>query len=142
MSLAFEWGRALAGGLLIGASTSLFLVMNGRIAGISGIAGGLVVPVKGDVQWRAMFVGGLVVGGLILALLAPRAFSAGSTPMPLVALAGLLVGAGTRLGNGCTSGHGVCGISRLSPRSLAATGTFIATGVITVLLSRSLRGGA
>jgi uncharacterized membrane protein YedE/YeeE len=142
MSLAFEWGRALAGGLLIGASTSLFLVMNGRIAGISGIAGGLVVPVKGDVQWRAMFVGGLVVGGLILALLAPRAFSAGNMPLPLVALAGLLVGAGTRLGNGCTSGHGVCGISRLSPRSLAATGTFIATGVITVLLSRTLRGGA
>jgi uncharacterized membrane protein YedE/YeeE len=142
MSLLFEWGRALAGGLVIGASTSLFLALNGRVAGISGIVGGLVVPQKGDVQWRAMFVAGLVVGGLVFALMAPAAFGPSRAPMALVALAGLLVGAGTRLGNGCTSGHGVCGISRFSPRSIAATVTFVATGMLSVFIARTLRGGA
>jgi uncharacterized membrane protein YedE/YeeE len=142
MSVLFEWGRALVGGLLIGTSTSLFLAYNGRVAGISGIAGGLVVPVKGDVSWRAMFIAGLVVGGVLAALVAPSAFGTSGVSLALVALAGALVGVGTRLGNGCTSGHGVCGISRFSPRSIAATVTFVTTGMITVLVARAARGGA
>lgn len=142
MTAWIEWGRALAGGALIGASTSLFLALNGRVAGISGITGGLVVPVRGDVAWRAMFVAGLLVGGVLVALLAPRAFGPSTVPLSLVALAGVLVGVGTRLGNGCTSGHGVCGISRLSPRSIVATVTFVTTGMVSVLLARAAQGGA
>ncbi|MBL8684013.1 MAG: YeeE/YedE family protein [Myxococcales bacterium] len=142
MTAWIEWGRALVGGALIGVSTSLFLALNGRVAGISGITGGLVVPVRGDVAWRAMFVAGLLVGGVLVALFAPRAFGPSTVPLSLVALAGVLVGVGTRLGNGCTSGHGVCGISRLSPRSIVATVTFVTTGMVSVLLSRAAQGGA
>jgi uncharacterized membrane protein YedE/YeeE len=142
MTALIEWGRALGGGVVIGASTSLLLVANGRVAGISGITGGLVVPVRGDVAWRATFVAGLLAGAVLVALVAPSAFGASVAPLALVALAGLLVGVGTRLGNGCTSGHGVCGISRLSPRSIAATLTFLATGVLSVLITRAVRGGA
>jgi uncharacterized membrane protein YedE/YeeE len=142
MSHWIEWSRALAGGVLIGASTALFLAFNGRIAGISGIVGGLVSIVKGDTYWRAMFVAGLVVGGLALALLAPWTMGASVASLPVVALAGALVGVGTRLGNGCTSGHGVCGMARLSPRSIAATIVFISTGAIAVLVRRALEGGS
>jgi len=133
MMIPGEWIRALAGGALIGVSATLMLAFNGRVTGISGIAGGLVLPTAGDVQWRAIFVGGLILGGLVAMLVSPASFPAGPAGVTTAALAGLLVGVGTRLGNGCTSGHGICGISRLAPRSLAATVTFIATGMLTVL---------
>jgi uncharacterized membrane protein YedE/YeeE len=126
--------------LLIGLSASLLLLANGRVAGISGVVGSLLAPVRGDVAWRVLFFGGLLTGGLLLAWLRPVSFAA---PAPLKAggaallvAAGLLVGFGARLGNGCTSGHGVCGISRGSTRSIAATLTFMATGVLTVFLAR------
>lgn len=134
---------ALAGGALIGLSASLLLVLNGRVAGISGIVGGLLAPARGEVLWRALFVTGLLAGGLAAYAIWPERFDASGAPaLPFVALAGALVGVGTRLGNGCTSGHGVCGISRLSPRSLAATVTFMATGVLTVLAMRLFGAGA
>ena len=131
------------GGALIGLSASLLLLFNGRIAGVSGIYAGLLAPKEGEVGWRAAFVGGLVAGGLVLFLLAPTLFAVEyDRTLPMVAIAGLLVGFGVRLGSGCTSGHGVCGISRLSPRSLVATVTFIFTGALTVLAVRALTGGA
>lgn len=135
MNIPVDWIRALEGGALIGLSASLMLGFNGRVTGISGIVGGLLKPTAGDVSWRALFIGGLLVGGLIALALLPGAFSVGSASLGAVVLAGLLVGFGTRVGNGCTSGHGVCGISRFSPRSVAATLTFIGTGAITVLLT-------
>ena len=138
---AFTPGAALAGGALIGLAAALFVVLNGRIAGISGIVAGLLRPAAGDVAWRAAFVGGLVVApvlyGLCFGLPAVR-IDAG---YPLLIAAGLLVGIGTRYGAGCTSGHGVCGLARLSPRSLAATGIFMATGAATVLVRRHVMGG-
>ena len=129
---------ALAGGALIGLAASLLLVAAGRIAGISGITAGLLLPVRGDVRWRALFVLGLLGGGIAAALFAPQFI--GTSPRSYVALAfaGLLVGVGTRLGNGCTSGHGVCGISRLAPRSIAATVVFMITGMLAVVASRWL----
>lgn len=133
---------ALAGGALIGLSASLLLVLNGRVAGISGIVGGLLAPVRGDVLWRALFVAGLLAGGVAAYAIWPERFDASGAPaLPFVAVAGALVGVGTRLGNGCTSGHGVCGISRLSPRSIAATLAFMATGGLTVLAMRLLGAG-
>lgn len=132
---------ALIGGLMIGLATSLLLLFNGRIAGIAGILGAVVNPVAGDVAWRVWFIGGLLLGGSGLALVLPSAFvSAVTTPSWLVVVAGLLVGFGTRLGGGCTSGHGVCGNSRLSKRSILATITFIAAGAGAVLLRRALLG--
>ena len=133
---------ALIGGLLIGAASVLLLLFNGRIAGISGILGGLFRPAPGDAGWRAAFAGGLLAGALLLRAFAPEVFGPNTTSMPMVAIAGLLVGFGTRLGNGCTSGHGVCGISRLSTRSIAATLTFMATGFATVYVVRHVLGGA
>ncbi|MHA7633946.1 YeeE/YedE family protein [Corallococcus sp. M7] len=130
----------LLGGALIGLSASLLLLANGRVAGISGIVGSLLAPVRGDISWRVLFFGGLLTGGLLLAWLRPMSFAAPASPgaggVALLAIAGLLVGFGSRLGNGCTSGHGVCGISRGSVRSIAATLTFMATGVLTVFLHR------
>lgn len=133
MDIPVDWIRALQGGALIGLSASLMLAFNGRVTGISGIVGGLLLPKAGDVSWRALFVVGLLLGGVIAMGVSPAAFSRGGAAPGVVALAGLLVGFGTRVGNGCTSGHGVCGISRLSPRSLAATITFISAGAVTVL---------
>jgi len=131
----------LLGGALIGLAAGAFLLLNGRIAGISGVFGGLLSPARGDVGWRAAFVGGLVVGGLALAMIIPSAFPTSiDTSMTRLVAAGLLVGFGTRLGSGCTSGHGVCGLARLSPRSMVATMTFIATGAATVLVVRHLFG--
>lgn len=135
MNIPMDWIRALEGGALIGLSASLMLGLNGRVMGISGIVGGLLSPTAGDIAWRALFVAGIVGGGLIALATMPGAFSAGTASVGLVVLAGLLVGVGTRVGNGCTSGHGVCGISRFSPRSVAATLTFIGAGAITVLLT-------
>ena len=135
-------GWATGGGVLIGISASLLLLFNGRVAGISGIVGGLLARQPGGTAWRALFVGGLLAGGAIAYAAMPGRFDASATPtMPLVAVAGLLVGVGTRIGSGCTSGHGVCGVSRFSRRSLAATLTFMATGGLTVLAVR-IAGGA
>lgn len=132
---------ALAGGALIGTSASLMLYFNGKVTGISGIVGGLLSRDPQSPPWRLLFVLGLVVGGAFMVALRPAAFSTDGAPsLGITLLAGLLVGVGTRLGNGCTSGHGVCGMSRLSPRSIAATLTFIATGVIVVAITRALGG--
>jgi uncharacterized protein len=132
----------LAGGALIGLSASLLLLFNGRVAGISGLVGSLLAPIRGDVAWRVLFFAGLLTGGLLLRWLRPESFPAPSAPglggLALVAVAGVLVGFGSRLGNGCTSGHGVCGLSRASGRSLAATVTFMATGMLTVFVVRHL----
>jgi uncharacterized membrane protein YedE/YeeE len=121
---------ALAGGAVIGLSASLMLMLNGRIAGISGIVGGLLQPQAGEVAWRAWFLAGLLVGGTVLFALRPDFFGTASVPSAVVVVAGLLVGFGTRLGSGCTSGHGVCGVSRLSKRSIVATITFMVSGAI------------
>lgn len=134
---------SLAGGLLIGLATSLLLLFNGQVAGVSGILGGAVAPKPGEGAWRLWFLGGLVVGGLALRLLRPEVFAAAPGVSPAGAVvAGLLVGFGTRLGSGCTSGHGVCGLSRFSTRLLAATLTFMAGGALTVLVVRHVLGGA
>ena len=132
----------LLGGALIGAAATLILLGLGRVAGIAGIYGGLWQRQTHDRTWRLAFVAGLLVAGLIGALVAPAAIAASPASTGMVAVAGLLVGVGTRLGSGCTSGHGVCGISRLSIRSLVATVTFIAAGVVTVALVRALGGGS
>src|SRR5882757_5362882 len=113
---------ALLGGMLIGLSASAMLLLDGKIAGISGILAGVLRPIRGDTLWRICFLGGLFAGGFLLRILLPRAFDFGTIrPLPILIVAGLMVGFGTRLGSGCTSGHGVCGIARLSPRSLLAT---------------------
>lgn len=128
-----EWLDALLGGAIIGTAVSIMLVFNGRVTGVSGIFAGVLAPVKGDTLWRMAFVLGLVFGGWLLYDYRPEFFSAPvTTSKPKLILAGLLVGFGTLLGNGCTSGHGVCGISRLSPRSIFATLTFILAGVFMV----------
>ena len=134
---------SLIGGILIGLSGAAMLLMNGKVAGISGIFAGLLSPVKGDTLWKLCFVVGLLTGGLILRILVPVAYDFGIVrPYGMLVVAGLLVGFGTRLGNGCTSGHGVCGISRLSPRSMVATATFIATGALVVYLVNHVIGAA
>jgi uncharacterized membrane protein YedE/YeeE len=140
---AFTPTAALVGGALIGLAVSLFFVLTGRVAGISGIVGGLLSPKPGDFAWRLAFVAGLLVVGVVAAVVAPEMVTASATRGPVaMAIAGVVVGYGTRLGNGCTSGHGVCGISRLSIRSLVATGTFMATGILTVTIVRLAFGGA
>ncbi|WP_286714750.1 MULTISPECIES: YeeE/YedE family protein [Marinobacter] len=136
----FTPGAALTGGLLIGLAAASFLLLNGRIAGISGILGGLLVPARRDILWRVAFLAGLVGTPslwLLFSELPPIQVDAG---YPALILAGLLVGIGTRYGSGCTSGHGVCGLSRLSLRSLVATLSFMATGFITVFVIRHLMG--
>ena len=134
-----DWMQGLWGGVLIGVAVSLMLFWNGRVTGISGIAYGALNSVKGDRAWRMSFLTGLVVGGLTLYLVMPGVFE-NTVILPTWALvvAGVLVGFGTVLGSGCTSGHGVCGISRMSPRSIAATVTFIAAGILSVLIFRKL----
>lgn len=127
---------ALAGGVLLGLASALFVLLNGRILGISGIVGGLLRPRTGDVGWRISFVLGMLAAPALYWLLAgpvPARIDAG---WGMVVLAGLLVGAGTRYGSGCTSGHGVCGLSRMSPRSLVATLAFMGAGFATVFLVR------
>ncbi|MDW8247083.1 MAG: YeeE/YedE thiosulfate transporter family protein [Sandaracinaceae bacterium] len=132
--------RGLIGGMLIGLAASLLLIANGRVAGISGILNQLMVPVRGvEFRWRLLFVVGLIVGGLIAQMVVGGAESLPPS-LGTALVAGVLVGSGTRLANGCTSGHGVCGLSRLSVRSLVATVTFIATGALAVWLSNRLGG--
>lgn len=136
--VAFTPWRSLAGGLLIGLAAAMFVLLNGRIAGISGVLGGLLVPAKGDVGWRVAFLAGLLLAPLAWLLVA-------AVPQPRIdagdgalVLAGLLVGIGTRYGGGCTSGHGVCGLSRFSLRSLVATAAFMGAGFATVVVTRHL----
>jgi uncharacterized membrane protein YedE/YeeE len=132
---------ALLGGVLVGLSASLFLLANGRVAGISGIVGGLLERSERDTDWRVAFVLGLVVAGLVSALAFPGAFDAAPLrSVGVTAVAGLLVGFGSRMGNGCTSGHGICGLSRLSIRSLVAVMTFMATAGVTVFVSNHVIG--
>lgn len=129
---------SLAGGLLIGAAAVLLLFTHGRIAGISGVIGSLLPPVPSDREWRFAFVAGLALAGLVAAQLAPSAIGTAARPSSVVLVAGVLVGFGTRHGGGCTSGHGVCGLSRLSPRSLVAVATFMTTGVVTALIAEAV----
>jgi hypothetical protein len=134
---------ALAGGALIGLSASLLLLCNGRIAGISGIAGGLLAyRSRQELAWRFTFLLGLVGGGFVLRAFWPQVLGAPTVPgAAWIVAAGLLVGFGARLSNGCTSGHGICGISRGAVRSIMATLTFMATGALTVFLVRHVLGG-
>ena len=139
--MTIDWNHftpwaALAGGILLGLASAIFILWNGRILGISGIVGGLLRPKAGDAGWRISFVLGMLAAPLLYMLVAgpvPATIDAG---WGTVVLAGLLVGVGTRYGSGCTSGHGVCGLSRLSPRSLAATLSFMGAGFAIVFLAR------
>lgn len=138
---AFTPWSSLVGGVLIGIAAALTLFLNGRIAGISGIVGGLLKPTAGDAAWRLAFIVGLTATPLLWGLfnaLPPMQIDAG---YPLLIIAGMLVGISTRYGAGCTSGHGVCGISRMSPRSLAATAAFMFSGFVTVFIVRHWIGG-
>ena len=135
---AFTPASALIGGVIIGAAVALFVVLNGRIAGVSGILAGLARPQAGDISWRVAFVAGLIAAPL--ALLAALPEIRVDTSYPVLVAAGLLVGVGTRYGGGCTSGHGVCGVSRGSLRSIAATVAFMAAGFATVYFVRHLIG--
>jgi hypothetical protein len=134
--LAFTPYASLAGGVLIGMAAAALALLNGRVAGISGILGGLFRPAAGDVGWRLAFVIGLVAAPSAHALFAQVPAPHVAAGWGSVAVAGLLVGIGTRYGGGCTSGHGVCGLSRLSPRSLVATLAFMAAGFATVFVFR------
>lgn len=142
----FTPGPALLGGALIGLAAAFLLLAKGRVAGISGIAGGIIYPEsKEDISWRLVFLIGLVLGGFIYQA---SGFGAGvehieaivSTPMLIVG--GLLVGIGTQVGTGCTSGHGICGLARRSPRSLVATLCFMGSAIVTVYITRHLMGAA
>ena len=132
---------SLSGGIILGVASALFILMNGRVLGISGILGGLLPPKAGDTFWRLAFLAGMFASPWIFLLLAPTEFI--TTPqidadLVMLVIAGLLVGIGTRYGSGCTSGHGVCGLSRMSPRSLVATLSFMAAGFLTVYVVRHL----
>ncbi len=136
--LHFTPGLSLIGGVLIGIASALFILGNGRIAGISGILGGLLRPSQGDVQWRIAFLLGLIAAPALTYLFIPYVAPTIDADTSTLLMAGLLVGIGTRYGGGCTSGHGVCGLSRLSPRSLIATLAFMAAGVGIVFVMRHL----
>ena len=129
---------SLAGGVLIGTAAAMLLLLNGKVAGISGIVGGLLRPGAGNIGWRVAFIAGLLVAPLLYQLATPLPAVQIDADTGLLVAAGLLVGVGTRYGSGCTSGHGVCGLSRLSPRSLVATAAFMAAGFVTVFIVRHL----
>jgi uncharacterized protein len=131
---------ALLGGALIGLSASLVMLAHGRVAGVSGIFAGALGSGSGDRAFQRWFLGGLLIAGVLARVLGASTLPAHTPGLLVGGVAGLLVGYGTRLGSGCTSGHGVCGISRLSRRSLVATATFIATGMLTVAVVRALGG--
>jgi len=140
---------ATIGGAVIGLSAAVLLLVKGRIAGISGIAGGVIYPEKDDMTWRIVFIAGLVLGGFIYqwisgdstqGLFKGVAHIQSVVGTPLLIAGGLLVGIGTTIGTGCTSGHGICGLARKSPRSLAATISFMASGMVTVFIVRQLMG--
>lgn len=142
ISPAFSPLPALAGGLLIGLAASVLLLVNGHVAGVSGIVGGLSSTARADAGWRIAFLVGLVAAGSIAAFAAPAAFDTPRAipPTALIA-AGLLVGYGSQLGSGCTSGHGICGLSRFAGRSIAATLTFMALAAVTVFAVRHVARG-
>ncbi len=143
--MTIDWSQftpwsALAGGIVLGIASVVFILVNGRVLGISGILGGLLVPKRSDTSWRVFFLLGMLLAPATLSLIAP-----GLVPVPrieagtgAILAAGLMVGLGTRYGSGCTSGHGVCGLSRLSPRSLVATAAFMASGFAMVYVVRHL----
>jgi len=135
---AFTPWSSFGGGMLIGLAAALFVLLNGRIAGISGVLGGLFTPLRGDVLWRVAFVVGIVAAPLAYSVVLALSSVQIDASYPALVAAGLLVGVGTRYGAGCTSGHGVCGLSRLSLRSLMATGTFMGAGFATVYVLRHL----
>ncbi len=137
---AFTSWSSLAGGVLIGLSAALLILGSGRVAGISGIVGGLLKPGGPDTTWRLAFLGGLLAAPLLWRLFAALPEAQPVTGGGMLVVAGLLVGIGTRYGSGCTSGHGVCGLSRLSPRSLVATLAFMGAGFVTVYVVRHLLG--
>ena len=143
MGIQIDWQAftpiSLVGGVIIGAATVILLLGIGRVAGISGIASSLLKPKRVE-AWQVLFVLGLIVAPLLYQLVAPLAQVKVTSSLPLLIGAGLLVGFGTRLGSGCTSGHGICGNARLSPRSMAATVTFILFGIITVYIGRQVFG--
>lgn len=133
--------NALLGGILIGLAASLMMLFNGRVTGISGIVGGLLRSVKDDRAWRIFFLSGLLLGGVVLKIFRSDVFIQNSSAVwGDYVFAGLLVGFGTLLGNGCTSGHGICGISRLSVRSLVATTVFITCGMLSLYVFKLVRG--
>jgi uncharacterized membrane protein YedE/YeeE len=127
---------SLAGGAVLGIAAAAFVLLEGRILGISGILGGLAHPVRGDRAWRLAFIAGLLVAPAVWRVFAPLPAVRFDTPFGVLVIAGLLVGWGTRYGSGCTSGHGVCGLSRMSPRSLVATLLFMVAGFATVFVVR------
>jgi uncharacterized membrane protein YedE/YeeE len=141
--MTIDWAHftpwaALTGGVLIGLAAAMFLLVNGRIAGISGILGGLLRPAKGDIGWRIAFLGGLILAPLTYGTFATLPSVQVDADNATLIIAGLLVGIGTRYGSGCTSGHGVCGLSRRSPRSMVATAAFMMAGFVTVFAVRRL----
>lgn len=139
----FSLFYAFSGGALIGLSASLMILFNGRIAGISGICGGLIRPVRHDWSWRLVFLSGLIGGAFLMDhWLALEVSPQVQTPQVLLIIGGFLVGFGTRLGNGCTSGHAICGIARLSIRSIVATVTFMSTAAVTVYIVRHVVGAS
>lgn len=143
--MTIDWNHftpwaSLAGGIVLGLAAALFILINGRVLGISGILGGMVFPRPGDSTWRLSFLLGMLAAPVTLGLLAPELMVAPRIEAShvTVVVAGLLVGLGTRYGSGCTSGHGVCGLSSLSPRSLVATLAFMCAGFATVYVARHL----
>ena len=135
-TLNFTPWTSLAGGAIIGLGTALLILLNGRLAGISGVLGGLLRPLKSDIGWRLAFILGLIAAPLAYQLVHALPVATINAKVSVLVIAGLLVGIGTRYGAGCTSGHGVCGLSRLSARSLVATLIFMAAGFITVFVAR------
>lgn len=143
MSIQIDWQAftpiSLVGGLMLGVATVILLLGVGRVAGISGIFSSLLKPKRVE-MWQVLFIAGLIVSPLLYRLVKPLPVLDISTSIPLLIAAGLLVGFGTRLGSGCTSGHGICGNARLSPRSMTATVTFMLFGILTVYIGRHVLG--
>ena len=139
--MTIDWAHftpwtSLAGGMFIGAAAAMLVLLNGRVAGISGIVGGLLAPRRGEIAWRIAFLAGLLAAPALWMVLADLPAARIDAGFGTLVVAGVLVGVGTSYGSGCTSGHGVCGLSRLSPRSLAATAAFMGAGVATVFIAR------
>jgi uncharacterized membrane protein YedE/YeeE len=132
---------SLLGGALMGLSATALLMLNGRIAGVAGVLRGTLQPQKGDVAWRVLFLAGLFAGGCAFAVLRPESFGASPRPIAMVLASGLLVGLGVRISNGCTTGHGICGMSRFSKRSMVATMTFMAAAAAVTFLCQHVIGG-
>ena len=143
MGIQIDWQVftpiSLVGGLILGVATVILLLGIGRIAGISGITSSLLKPKRVE-MWQVLFIAGLVLSPLLYSVFRPLSDIEVTTSLPLLIAAGLLVGFGTRLGSGCTSGHGICGNARLSPRSMVATATFMVFGIITVFIGRQVLG--